>query len=75
MATKKHSKRQVKVIYTEEIKPRLTLPFVLLLVNKILNLMGFVDFIDRSVEWDPKHWTKLKIPLLELTQKLYLEKV
>ena len=58
MATKKlkKKKKQVKVVYTDKIEPRLVLPFVLLLANKILSLIGFVDFIDRSVEWDPKHW-------------------
>ncbi len=52
----KKKKKQIKVVYSDRIEPRLVLPFVLLLANKILNLIGFVDFIDRSVKWDPKHW-------------------
>lgn len=58
MATNKLKKkrRQIKVVFTDKAEPKLMLPFVLLLANKILNLIGFVDFIDRSVEWDPKHW-------------------
>ena len=58
MATNKHKKKKkrVKLVYNDSTKPKLIIPFVLLLANKILNLIGFVDFIDRSVEWDPKHW-------------------
>lgn len=30
--------------------------FNLLHTNKFLNAIGFVDFIDRSVEWDKNQW-------------------
>ncbi|KXG74483.1 DUF4277 domain-containing protein [Thermotalea metallivorans] len=39
---------------TQEPNPKL--PLVLLIPNKILNTIGFVDFIDRTVEWDSRHW-------------------
>jgi transposase len=48
--------RPIKVLYTVQNERRLILPFTLLLANKFLNMIGFVDYIDRSVEWDRKHW-------------------
>lgn len=56
MNQKKRKMKPIKVIFKEETERRLVLPFVMLLANKFLNMIGFVDFIDRSVEWDSKHW-------------------
>ena len=53
--TRKNKKKKVKIISTV-VEEKLVLPFVLLLANKFLNVIGFVDFIDRSVEWDSKQW-------------------
>lgn len=52
----KGKKKPVKVLFTVQTGRKLILPFTLLLANKFLNMIGFVDFIDRSVKWDPKHW-------------------
>lgn len=54
---KNRRKRKIKVKFREVSDCKLVLPFVLLLANKFLNMIGFTDFIDRSVQWDPKHWT------------------
>jgi transposase len=57
MAPKQKRKtKPVKVVFKDQDDRKLVLPFTLLLANKFLNMIGFVDFIDRSVEWDPKHW-------------------
>jgi transposase len=58
MDTKQKSRRKkkIKVNCREIVERKLVLPFVLLLANKFLNMIGFSDFIDRSVEWDAKHW-------------------
>lgn len=57
MAPKQKGKtKPVKVVFKDQDDRKLVLPFTLLLANKFLNMIGFVDFIDRSVEWDPKHW-------------------
>ena len=53
--TKKRKKKQIKLVEIAR-ESNLVLPFVLLLANKILNVIGFSDFIDRSVEWDRKQW-------------------
>jgi transposase len=54
MATKKKKAKITLKTLIQESNP--TLPLVLLLANKILNIIGFVDFIDRMVEWDQRHW-------------------
>jgi len=57
MAVKSKKNNKIKISFqqlTQEPNP--TLPLVLLIANKILNIIGFVDFIDRMVTWDPKHW-------------------
>lgn len=57
MATKMKKNQKMKITFkhlTEETNP--TLPLVMLIANKILNIIGFVDFIDRTVEWDSGHW-------------------
>lgn len=53
---RKKGTKPTKVLFTEQTGRCLVLPFTLLLANKFLNMIGFVDFIDRSVEWDSKHW-------------------
>jgi transposase len=57
MSEKKTKKKKVKVKFERVTDQKLILPFNLLLANKFLNAIGFVDFIDRSVKWDPKRWT------------------
>lgn len=57
MATKTKKKKKIQIKFEDITRdPNLFLPLILLLVNKILNVIGFVDFIDRSVEWDSSHW-------------------
>ena len=56
MAQKKTRKKMVKVKFEFATDKKLILPFTLLLANKFLNAIGFVDFIDRSVTWDSKQW-------------------
>lgn len=53
---RKKGKKPSKVTFSLQEERKLVLPFTLLLANKFLNMIGFVNFIDRSVEWDPKHW-------------------
>jgi len=48
---KKGNKRKVKVI-SSVIEREKTIPFNIALANKVLNVIGFVDYIDRTVEWD-----------------------
>lgn len=57
MGTKTKKNHKIKITFkhlTEEPNP--TLPLVMLIANKILSIIGFVDFIDRMVEWDSRHW-------------------
>lgn len=46
----------MKMKFECEPKQNLILPFNLLLANKFLNSIGFVDFIYRCVKWDSKQW-------------------
>lgn len=56
MIKSKTRKKKVKVTFDMNTERESILPFTLLLANKFLNIIGFVDFIDRSVEWNPKQW-------------------
>lgn len=50
---KKHKKHQRQKI---GLSSTLEIPLIILLVNKFLNQLGFVDLINRSVTWDAKQW-------------------
>lgn len=50
----KRRKMKVKARLQEDPK---TVPFVIALANKMLSVIGFVDFINRNVDWDPKQWS------------------
>jgi len=57
MAKKIRKRKKIQLRFENMVRePNPTLPLVLLLVNKILSVIGFVDFIDRMVEWDTTHW-------------------
>ena len=49
----KRRKISVKTRLEEEPKK---IPFVIALANKILSMIGFVNLIDQSVDWDPNQW-------------------
>lgn len=52
-ARPKRSRKPVKRKYVHSVEEqRHTIPLILALANKILETIGFVDFIDESVEWD-----------------------
>jgi transposase len=53
---RKKDRKPVTVTFSLQEESKLVLPFVMLLANKFLSKIGFVDSIDRSVEWDKKHW-------------------
>lgn len=55
MATKAKKRKSIRIVDTIK-EQRLKLPFMLMIANKILDVIGFVDIINQSVEWDPKHW-------------------
>jgi len=57
MAQKKTRKKKVKVKFEHVTDKKLILPFNILLANKFLNAIGFVDFINHSVKWNPTQWT------------------
>ncbi|KJS78453.1 DUF4277 domain-containing protein, partial [Desulfosporosinus sp. BICA1-9] len=52
-ARPKRSRKPVKRKYVHGVEEqRHTIPLILALANKILETIGFVDFINESVEWD-----------------------
>jgi transposase len=53
---KRNKKRKITILHPAKVEQPLILPFALLLANKFLKLIGFVEFIDGSVEWDESHW-------------------
>lgn len=53
---RKQKKKRIEILHEEAQNLKLVLPFEILLANKFLSMIGFVDFIDRSVKWDEKHW-------------------
>lgn len=48
-------KKRIKVKEAKSDR-QVEIPFILALVNKILNILNFVEFINNSVVWDPKQW-------------------
>jgi len=56
MFMKQKNKRKKKNRQKISISSNLEIPLILILANKFLNQIGFVDFINRSVTWDKKQW-------------------
>lgn len=42
------------LIQQTHVQQKKSVPFVVALANKVLNAIGFVDYIDRTVQWDQK---------------------